>query len=255
MGKDTNVAILGERDFGAGEGSGDLVYLTISTGVGGAALSGGRPVVGPDLVAGELGHMTVDMDGPLCGCGGVGHVEAFASGTGIAARAAAVLESDAEAPVLRRLAAEIAPVPLTAVHVSRRGRLGRSRRNRHTGAGSTSRGRGGGLHRQRLRPGRGHPRRWHRARVGGAPDRTGPGGRGRVRVPDPGGASEDRASRSSAMTSGLSARSLSSHRPCRSWPSRGDHTGAAAVSAGAITYRQDPESSRPCTRSTWQTTR
>jgi len=124
MGKDTNVAILGERDFGAGEGSGDLIYLTISTGVGGAALLGGQPVVGPDLVAGELGHMTVDMNGPLCGCGGVGHVEAFASGTGIALRAAEVLESDAEAPELRRVAIEIDPTPLTAVHVSEAADLG-----------------------------------------------------------------------------------------------------------------------------------
>lgn len=124
MGKDTNVAILGERDFGAGAGSGDLIYLTISTGVGGAALSGGRPVTGPDQVAGELGHMTVDMDGPRCGCGGVGHVESFASGTGIAARASEVLASEAEAPELRRLAAEIAPAPLTAVHVSEAADLG-----------------------------------------------------------------------------------------------------------------------------------
>ena len=124
MDKDTNVAILGERDFGAGEGSGDLIYLTISTGVGGAALSGGRPVVGPDLVAGELGHMTVDMNGPLCGCGGVGHVEAFACGTGIAAAARVVLDEGDEAPELRRLAAEIAPAPLTAVQVSQAADLG-----------------------------------------------------------------------------------------------------------------------------------
>ena len=124
MGKDTNVAILGERDFGAGEGSGDLIYLTISTGVGGAALSGGQPVVGPDLVAGELGHMTVDMDGPTCGCGGVGHLEALASGTGIAANAQAAMDGGAAAPVLRRIAAEIAPAPLTAVHVSRAADLG-----------------------------------------------------------------------------------------------------------------------------------
>jgi glucokinase len=126
MGKDTNVAILGERDFGAGEGSGDLVYLTISTGVGGAALLGGRPVVGPDLVAGELGHITVDMDGPRCGCGGVGHVESFASGAGIAARAREALASDAEAPELRRMAAAIAPEPLTARHVSDAADLGDS---------------------------------------------------------------------------------------------------------------------------------
>jgi len=124
MGKDTNVNILGERDFGAGEGSGDLIYLTISTGVGGAALSGGRPVVGPDLVAGELGHMTIDMDGPTCRCGGVGHLEALASGTGIAANALAALESGAEAPELRRIAAAIAPAPITAVHVSDAADLG-----------------------------------------------------------------------------------------------------------------------------------
>jgi glucokinase len=124
MGKDTNVNILGERDFGAGEGSGDLIYLTISTGVGGAILSGGRPVVGPDGVAGELGHMTVDMNGPTCGCGGVGHLEALASGTGIAAIARAALESNQEAPVLRRMAQEVAPLPLTAVHVSRAADLG-----------------------------------------------------------------------------------------------------------------------------------
>ena len=124
LGKDTNVNILAERDFGAGEGSNDLIYLTISTGVGGAALSGGRPVIGPDLVAGELGHMTVDMDGPPCRCGGVGHLEAVASGTGIAAAATAVLESDAEAPELRRIAASVAPAQITPVHVSDAADLG-----------------------------------------------------------------------------------------------------------------------------------
>lgn len=124
MGKDTNVAILGERDFGAGEGSDDLIYLTISTGVGGAALSAGRPVVGPDGVAGELGHMTVDIDGPCCACGGVGHLEALASGTGIAARATEALERGEEAPGLTRIAARVAPAPLTAVHVSEAADLG-----------------------------------------------------------------------------------------------------------------------------------
>lgn len=118
LGKDTNVNILGERDFGAGEGSGDLVYLTISTGIGGAAISGGQPIVGPDGVAGELGHMTVDMDGPTCGCGGIGHLEAVASGTGIANAARAVLESGTAAPELARIAARIAPQPLSAVHVT-----------------------------------------------------------------------------------------------------------------------------------------
>jgi glucokinase len=124
LGKDTNVNILGERDFGAGEGSGDLIYLTISTGVGGAVLSGGRPMVGPDGVAGELGHTTVDMNGPLCGCGGVGHLEAFASGTGIVANAMAALEAGDDAPELKRIVARIAPAPLTAIHVSQAADLG-----------------------------------------------------------------------------------------------------------------------------------
>jgi glucokinase len=118
LGKDTNVDILAERDFGAGNGSGDLVYLTISTGIGGAVLSGGRPMVGPDGVSGELGHVTVDMDGPTCGCGGVGHLEAVASGTGIANAALAALQAGADAPQLARIAARIAPRSLSAADVS-----------------------------------------------------------------------------------------------------------------------------------------
>jgi glucokinase len=118
LGKDTNVNILAERDFGAGEGSGDLVYLTISTGIGGAVLSGGRPIIGPDGLAGELGHVTVDMDGPVCGCGGLGHLEAVASGTGIANAAHAALEAGADGAELARISAAMAPRPLTAVDVS-----------------------------------------------------------------------------------------------------------------------------------------
>jgi len=88
--KDTNVAALGEGFFGVAADTGDFVYLTISTGVGGAAVTGGRLLHGPDGAAGEFGHITVDaFDGPLCGCGARGHLEAIASGTGIAKAAAA----------------------------------------------------------------------------------------------------------------------------------------------------------------------
>jgi glucokinase len=90
MDKDTNVAALGEGFFGAAAGTNDFVYLTISTGVGGAVITGGRLLHGPDGVAGELGHLAIDAyDGPLCGCGARGHLEAIASGTGIAAAARA----------------------------------------------------------------------------------------------------------------------------------------------------------------------
>jgi len=82
--RDTQVAILAEGDFGAARGLTDYVYLTVSTGIGGAVVSDGRLMRGPDGLAGELGHLTIDIDGPVCGCGARGHLEAIASGSGIA---------------------------------------------------------------------------------------------------------------------------------------------------------------------------
>jgi glucokinase len=116
--RDTNVAVLAESAFGAGRGHRDLVYLTVSTGIGGGVISGGRLLTGPDGVAGELGHLAVDMDGPVCGCGGRGHLERLASGTGIARSAREALEAGEDAPELRRIANRISPAPLEAVDVS-----------------------------------------------------------------------------------------------------------------------------------------
>ena len=86
---DTKVAILGECAFGAGIGIDDLMYLTISTGIGAAALSGGHLLTGPDDTALELGHAPISLDGPRCTCGGSGHLEAHAAGWAIAAAGAA----------------------------------------------------------------------------------------------------------------------------------------------------------------------
>jgi len=85
--RDTNVAALGERAFGAAIGCDDFIYLTVSTGVGGAIVTGGHLLHGPDGLAGELGHVPVSLDGPRCGCGGIGHVEAYASGAALAREA------------------------------------------------------------------------------------------------------------------------------------------------------------------------
>lgn len=82
--RDTQVAALAEGQFGAARGIPDFVYLTVSTGIGGGVVIGGRLMRGPDLLAGELGHLTIDLDGPVCGCGARGHLEAISSGTGIA---------------------------------------------------------------------------------------------------------------------------------------------------------------------------
>jgi glucokinase len=89
--RDTNVAALGEHAFGAAHGCDDFIYLTVSTGVGGAIMLGGEIVRGPDGLAGELGHVPVSLDGPRCGCGGIGHVEAYASGTALAREARAIV--------------------------------------------------------------------------------------------------------------------------------------------------------------------
>jgi glucokinase len=97
--RDTVVALLAECAFGAAVGRRHAIYLTVSTGVGGAILSDGVVLAGADGLAGELGHLVVDLDGPRCGCGGRGHLEALSSGTGIA-RAAADLIAAGNAPGL-----------------------------------------------------------------------------------------------------------------------------------------------------------
>lgn len=82
---DANVAALGEHRFGAGQGAADLLYITVSTGVGGGWILDGRPWRGHDGMAGEIGHTVVDPAGPLCLCGKRGCVERLASGPYMAA--------------------------------------------------------------------------------------------------------------------------------------------------------------------------
>lgn len=84
IGNDANLAVLGEWLYGAGKGHHDIVYLTISTGIGGGVVSGDRLIEGFRGMATELGHITVLPDGPLCSCGVRGHLEALSSGTAIA---------------------------------------------------------------------------------------------------------------------------------------------------------------------------
>jgi glucokinase len=81
---DANMAGLAEWQYGAGQGHDNLVYLTVSTGIGGGVISNGRLLQGFRGMAAELGHITVVPDGPMCGCGHRGHIEAFASGPAIA---------------------------------------------------------------------------------------------------------------------------------------------------------------------------
>jgi glucokinase len=88
---DANAAGLGEYMFGAGRGSKDMVYLTVSTGIGGGVIVDGKIMEGTNGTAAELGHMTVDWHGERCNCGNIGCLEYIASGTGIARRASQII--------------------------------------------------------------------------------------------------------------------------------------------------------------------
>ncbi len=80
---DANLAALGEWKFGAGRGHHHLLYLTISTGIGGGVIINDRLLHGHHGLAAELGHVTVLAGGPPCSCGFPGHLEALASGPAI----------------------------------------------------------------------------------------------------------------------------------------------------------------------------
>ncbi len=84
---DANVAALGELCFGAGQGCQNLLYVTVSTGIGGGWILNGQPYVGAEGMAGEIGHTMVQPGGLICVCGRQGCLEAEACGLGIANRA------------------------------------------------------------------------------------------------------------------------------------------------------------------------
>ncbi len=81
---DANAAVLGEKYFGAGKNASNLIYVTISTGIGGGIIVNNRLLHGESGNAAEIGHMSLKPDGPLCGCGNYGCFETLASGKAIA---------------------------------------------------------------------------------------------------------------------------------------------------------------------------
>jgi glucokinase len=77
---DANAAAIAEWKAGAARGAGNVVMLTLGTGVGGGLIVDGRPFRGATGGAAELGHIVIDVDGPPCPCGGHGHLESYACG-------------------------------------------------------------------------------------------------------------------------------------------------------------------------------
>jgi glucokinase len=80
---DVQIAAAGENAFGAGKDVDDFVVVFVGTGIGGGVVRNGELIKGAAGNAGELGHTTVQADGRICGCGGRGHLEAYASRTGM----------------------------------------------------------------------------------------------------------------------------------------------------------------------------
>ena len=87
VGNDANLAALAEQRFGAGQGVADLIYITVSTGIGGGVIVDNKLLLGAQGLAGEVGHQTVEAHGPRCKCGNIGCLEALAAGPAIARRA------------------------------------------------------------------------------------------------------------------------------------------------------------------------
>lgn len=88
---DANVAALAEYAFGAGKGSRHMIFITVSTGIGGGAVLDGRIYRGGTCSALEVGHTTVEKNGKLCKCGNIGCAELYASGTAIGKAAEAAV--------------------------------------------------------------------------------------------------------------------------------------------------------------------
>jgi glucokinase len=120
---DANCGAIGEHQFGAGRGFRHMLYVTVSTGIGGGIIIDDELYAGASGAAGEVGHMPVALDGPHCGAGHVGCLEAFASGTAIARRAQEMIDAGG-LPRTARIAAQ--HPPLTAEDVYLAGQQGES---------------------------------------------------------------------------------------------------------------------------------
>jgi glucokinase len=102
---DANAAAYGEYWAGAGRGTTSLVLFTLGTGIGGGIIDHGRIIEGRHSHGAELGHIIIQMEnGRRCGCGGYGHLEAYAPATALVKRAIEALERGDESVLRKRLA-------------------------------------------------------------------------------------------------------------------------------------------------------
>ncbi|OGN91311.1 MAG: hypothetical protein A2Z75_07845 [Chloroflexi bacterium RBG_13_50_10] len=113
---DADAAALGEFCFGAARGIHNFIYITLSTGIGGGIVIDGKIYTGAIGAAGEVGHMTIDHNGPICNCGNRGCWETLASGTALAREARKQIEGGVRTSILEYAEGDIEKVTAQAIH-------------------------------------------------------------------------------------------------------------------------------------------
>jgi len=113
---DANAAALGELYFGAAQGAHNFIYITLSTGIGGGIVINDKIYTGAIGIAGEVGHMTIDDNGPLCNCGNKGCWEALASGTALAREAKRRLKERSRTAILKYVGGDPEKVTAQIIH-------------------------------------------------------------------------------------------------------------------------------------------
>ena len=117
---DASAAALGEHRFGAGRGVKNLVLLTVGTGIGGGIIINGRLYQGSSGIAGEIGHMTVDVNGAHCTCGNTGCLETFVSGPAIAGEARRRINQGEKSSLIELVGSKIAEITAEEVGAAAR---------------------------------------------------------------------------------------------------------------------------------------
>ena len=112
---DANVAALGEKWLGAARDVDNMAMITLGTGIGGAIILNGKIFYGMNGMAGEFGHVTIEPNGVLCGCGNHGCAERYASATAVVRMAREAIESG-QAPALARAASSDAEFSARSIY-------------------------------------------------------------------------------------------------------------------------------------------
>ncbi|UCG54579.1 MAG: ROK family protein [Dehalococcoidia bacterium] len=115
---DASAAALGEYTSGAGRKCSNVVYVTVGTGIGGGIIMNGHLYLGSSGSAGEIGHMTIKTNGPLCYCGNRGCLETLASGTAIAKEAISLVREGKQTSLKEMVGSQVDSITAKEVSIA-----------------------------------------------------------------------------------------------------------------------------------------